>query len=128
MQWQAAKQSMLEVSSHMKGTVFTSFGQGPTGFASHEVGTVRMGKDPRTSVSTAIARHGCKKSFRHRRQLLYHLQREESDADHHGPVIARGRLYKGATKKRRALACCGGYGRESTCARKSFRNKYLPPR
>jgi choline dehydrogenase-like flavoprotein len=48
--WQAAKQSMLEVSSHMKGTVFTSFGQGPTGFASHEVGTVRMGKDPRTSV------------------------------------------------------------------------------
>jgi choline dehydrogenase-like flavoprotein len=48
--WQAAKQSMLEVSSHMKGTVFPSFGKAPTGFASHEVGTVRMGKDPRTSV------------------------------------------------------------------------------
>jgi choline dehydrogenase-like flavoprotein len=48
--WQAAKQSMLEVSSHMKGTVFPNFGDGPNGFASHEVGTVRMGKDQRTSV------------------------------------------------------------------------------
>jgi choline dehydrogenase-like flavoprotein len=48
--WQASKQSMLEVSSYMKGTVFTSFGNGPRGFASHEVGTVRMGKDPHTSV------------------------------------------------------------------------------
>ncbi len=48
--WQASKQSMLDVASHMKGTVFTSFGSGPSGFASHEVGTVRMGKDRRTSV------------------------------------------------------------------------------
>jgi choline dehydrogenase-like flavoprotein len=48
--WRASSQSMLEVSSHMKGTVFPSFGKGPTGFASHEVGTVRMGRDPRTSV------------------------------------------------------------------------------
>jgi choline dehydrogenase-like flavoprotein len=48
--WRASSQSMLEVSSHMKGTVFPSFGKGPTGFASHEVGTVRMGADPRTSV------------------------------------------------------------------------------
>ena len=48
--WQASKESILDVSSHMKGTVFTSFGNGPVGFASHEVGTVRMGKDPRTSV------------------------------------------------------------------------------
>jgi choline dehydrogenase-like flavoprotein len=48
--WQASKQSILEICSHMKGPVFPSFGKGPTGFASHEVGTVRMGKDPRTSV------------------------------------------------------------------------------
>jgi choline dehydrogenase-like flavoprotein len=48
--WKASKQSMLDVCSHMKGTVFTNFGAGPSGFASHEVGTVRMGKDPRTSV------------------------------------------------------------------------------
>jgi len=48
--WKAAKQSMTEVCSHMKGRVFESFGSGPRGFASHEVGTIRMGNDPRTSV------------------------------------------------------------------------------
>jgi choline dehydrogenase-like flavoprotein len=48
--WKASSQSMLDICAHMKGAVFTSFGNGPTGFASHEVGTVRMGKDPRTSV------------------------------------------------------------------------------
>ncbi len=48
--WKASNQSMLEILSHMKGKVFTTFGDGPRGFASHEVGTVRMGKDPRTSV------------------------------------------------------------------------------
>ena len=48
--WEASKQSMLQLTAQMKGTVFTSFGSGPSGFASHEVGTVRMGKNPRTSV------------------------------------------------------------------------------
>jgi choline dehydrogenase-like flavoprotein len=48
--WEASKQSMLEICSHMKGPLFTNFGDGPSGFASHEVGTVRMGKNPRTSV------------------------------------------------------------------------------
>jgi choline dehydrogenase-like flavoprotein len=48
--WRASSASIMEVSSHMKGTAFPSFGKGPTGFASHEVGTVRMGKHPRTSV------------------------------------------------------------------------------
>jgi choline dehydrogenase-like flavoprotein len=48
--WQASKESMLDVASHMKGTTFTNFGDGPSGFASHEVGTVRMGKHRRSSV------------------------------------------------------------------------------
>ena len=48
--WQAANQSMLEMFSHLKGKVFPSLGKAPSGFASHEVGTVRMGKDPRASV------------------------------------------------------------------------------
>jgi len=48
--WKQANQSMLEIFSHLKGNVFSSAGDAPTGFASHEVGTVRMGKDPRTSV------------------------------------------------------------------------------
>lgn len=43
-------QSLLEICSKMKGTVFTDFGDSPVGFASHEVGTVRMGKDPKTSA------------------------------------------------------------------------------
>jgi choline dehydrogenase-like flavoprotein len=48
----------------MKGTVFTSFGQGPTGFASHEVGTVRMGKDPHTSVLNGFCQaHDVKNLF-----------------------------------------------------------------
>jgi choline dehydrogenase-like flavoprotein len=41
---------MLEMFSHLKGKVFPSLGKAPSGFASHEVGTVRMGKDPRTAV------------------------------------------------------------------------------
>jgi choline dehydrogenase-like flavoprotein len=41
---------MVEIFSKLKGQMFTSFGDAPSGFASHEVGTIRMGKDPRTSV------------------------------------------------------------------------------
>jgi choline dehydrogenase-like flavoprotein len=48
--WQASNRSMLELLSHLKGKVFSSDWDAPRGFASHEVGTVRMGKDPRTSV------------------------------------------------------------------------------
>jgi choline dehydrogenase-like flavoprotein len=48
--WRASNQSMLDIFSHLKGKVFSSFGDAPGGFASHEVGTIRMGKDPRTSV------------------------------------------------------------------------------
>jgi choline dehydrogenase-like flavoprotein len=48
--WRACNRSMLELLSHLKGKVFPSDWGAPRGFASHEVGTVRMGKDPRTSV------------------------------------------------------------------------------
>jgi choline dehydrogenase-like flavoprotein len=48
--WREMKQSLLEICSQMKGTIFTEFGDGPSGFASHEVGTIRMGKDPATSA------------------------------------------------------------------------------
>jgi len=48
--WKQANQSMLEMFSHLKGKVFSTFGDAPAGFASHEVGTIRMGKDPQTSV------------------------------------------------------------------------------
>jgi choline dehydrogenase-like flavoprotein len=48
--WRAANESKLEICSHLKGKAFPEFADGPRGFASHEVGTVRMGKDPKTSV------------------------------------------------------------------------------
>jgi len=48
--WRAANESKVEIASHLKGTVFPEFGEAPRGFASHQVGTVRMGKNPRTSV------------------------------------------------------------------------------
>ncbi len=48
--WNASNQGMTEIFSHLKGKVFPSFGKAPSGFASHEVGTIRMGKDPHTSV------------------------------------------------------------------------------
>ena len=51
--WRAQKQSMLEIASRMKGTVYPDFGTGPRGFASHAVGTIRMGKNPKTSVLNA---------------------------------------------------------------------------
>jgi len=47
--WRDQVQSLVELCARLKGTVFTQIGQEPSGFASHEVGTVRMGKDPRTS-------------------------------------------------------------------------------
>jgi len=39
-----------EICDRLKGTVFDHLGDQPRGFASHEVGTVRMGRDPRTSA------------------------------------------------------------------------------
>jgi choline dehydrogenase-like flavoprotein len=48
--WRAANESKLEICSHLKGTAFPEFGNAPRGFASHAVGTVRMGRDPKTSV------------------------------------------------------------------------------
>ncbi|HEY6293796.1 MAG TPA: GMC family oxidoreductase [Terriglobia bacterium] len=48
--WRDSNQSIAEIFSRIKGTVYFDPGSQPGGFASHEVGTVRMGTDPRTSV------------------------------------------------------------------------------
>jgi choline dehydrogenase-like flavoprotein len=50
----AANQSMLEICAKMKGQIFAERSDAPHGFASHEVGTVRMGKTPKTSVLNAF--------------------------------------------------------------------------
>lgn len=48
--WRDNNRSITEICSNLKGEVFPDFGTAPGGFASHEVGTVRMGKNPKTSV------------------------------------------------------------------------------
>lgn len=52
--WKEQTGSLLEICSRMKGTVFPGFGSAPSGFASHEVGTVRMGANPKTSALNAF--------------------------------------------------------------------------
>jgi len=62
--WQDMKQSLLEICSQMKGTTFTDFGEAPSGFASPEVGTVRMGRDPKTSALNSFCQsHEVKNLF-----------------------------------------------------------------
>jgi choline dehydrogenase-like flavoprotein len=48
--WRESNRSVLEICDKIGCTVFTDAGDKPSGFASHEVGTVRMGKNPKTSV------------------------------------------------------------------------------
>jgi choline dehydrogenase-like flavoprotein len=49
-------QNILEMFSPLKGKVFPSLGKASSGFANHEVGTVRMGKDPRASMLNSYCR------------------------------------------------------------------------
>jgi choline dehydrogenase-like flavoprotein len=48
--WRDKNRSLLEICSNLKGKVFLNLGQAPGGFASHEVGTIRMGKNAKTSI------------------------------------------------------------------------------
>jgi choline dehydrogenase-like flavoprotein len=47
--WQAARESIFEICHNMKCQVFPDTTH-PSGLTGHEVGTARMGKDPKTSV------------------------------------------------------------------------------
>lgn len=48
--WREMKDSVAAMCDRLAGEVTKHMGERPSGFASHEVGTVRMGKDPKTSV------------------------------------------------------------------------------
>jgi len=58
------RQTGEEICSKLKGTVTEKFGDRPGGFASHEVGTARMGKNPKTSVLNSYCQtHDVKNLF-----------------------------------------------------------------
>lgn len=48
--WRDKNRSLMEICSSLTAEVFPNFGRAPSGFSSHEVGTIRMGKNPKTSV------------------------------------------------------------------------------
>jgi len=48
--WRESNQSVEEICAKVNTRVFSDAGDKPSGFASHEVGTIRMGKNPKTSV------------------------------------------------------------------------------
>ncbi|HXW13059.1 MAG TPA: GMC family oxidoreductase, partial [Terriglobia bacterium] len=48
--WHDLNRSLEEIGSNLNARVFIGAAKGPGGFGSHEVGTIRMGKDPKTSV------------------------------------------------------------------------------
>ncbi len=48
--WHDKNRSLEEIFSNLKADVFPNFGSFPGGFGSHEVGTIRMGPNPKTSA------------------------------------------------------------------------------
>jgi len=62
--YRALRQTGEEICGRLKGTITETFGDRPGGFASHEVGTARMGKDPKTSVLNSFCQtHDVKNLF-----------------------------------------------------------------
>ena len=48
--WRDSNQAMLDICTRSNSRAFSDAGDRTSGFASHEVGTVRMGSNPKTSV------------------------------------------------------------------------------
>jgi choline dehydrogenase-like flavoprotein len=62
--WRESVNCVAEMCDQLKGTVTKPMGGRPSGFASHEAGTVRMGKDPKTSVLNSFCQsHDVKNLF-----------------------------------------------------------------
>jgi choline dehydrogenase-like flavoprotein len=61
--WQAMNKGLQQIVSELSGDVFPD-NSGPSGLASHEVGTIRMGKDPKTSALNSFCQsHEVKNLF-----------------------------------------------------------------
>jgi choline dehydrogenase-like flavoprotein len=62
--WAEMRDTVAAMCDRLKGDVTKPLGDRPSGFASHEVGTVRMGKDPKTSVLNSYCQaHDVKNLF-----------------------------------------------------------------
>jgi choline dehydrogenase-like flavoprotein len=62
--YRSLRQTNDEICSRLKGTVTKTLEKDPGGFASHEVGTARMGPDPKTSVLNGFCQsHDVKNLF-----------------------------------------------------------------
>jgi choline dehydrogenase-like flavoprotein len=62
--WQGMRKGLQQITSHLSADVFLGDTLAPTGFASHEVGTIRMGKDPKTSALNSFCQsHDMKNLF-----------------------------------------------------------------
>ncbi len=48
--WRDSNRSVEEICSNLSSQMFSTAGDKPSGFASHDVGTIRMGRNPKTSV------------------------------------------------------------------------------
>jgi len=62
--WHGMKKGLQQIVSQLSGDVFFEESTGPSGLASHEVGTIRMGKDPKTSALNSFCQsHEVKNLF-----------------------------------------------------------------
>jgi choline dehydrogenase-like flavoprotein len=62
--WQGMRKGLQQIASKFSADVFLDESTSPAGFASHEVGTIRMGKNPKTSVLNSFCQsHEVKNLF-----------------------------------------------------------------
>lgn len=62
--WTEMRNTVAAMCDRLKGEVTKPLGERPSGFASHEVGTVRMGRDPKSSVLNSYCQaHDVKNLF-----------------------------------------------------------------
>ena len=62
--WHGMRKGLQQIASKLSGDVFLDQSTAPGGFASHEVGTIRMGKDPKKSALNSFCQsHDVKNLF-----------------------------------------------------------------
>ena len=79
----------------------------PPGYSIHEVGSCRMGDDPRASVLNSWNQsHDIRNFVGRGRQQFRYSRMAESHVDDHGPVDAGIRVHGRADEDRRRLSSC----------------------